>query len=303
MELGRAWTHSAPPHTASPCCARTPHGAGCEDPRQVPPAVTHAAPEPIFALRGIYMGFSEPLLEDASHEVYPGETLAILGESGCGKSIWLKMMIGLIEPLQGKVLFKGQDVGKMSPAERLALRRSVGYLFQGSALFDSMTVLDNVSYALREHTDASEDSMRERVVQCLEWVGLEERILELHPAALSGGMRKRVALARAIAVQPEMVLYDEPTQGLDPQSITRIADLIVDLKKRLSITSILVTHDMRSAFGVCDRIALLHDKKFAYVGTPEQFVASREPPVRDFIKEALTEIWTVRPDLKQYLPA
>ncbi|MEM6992010.1 MAG: ATP-binding cassette domain-containing protein, partial [Myxococcota bacterium] len=240
--------------------------------------------------------------DDASLKVHAGETLAIIGESGCGKSVWLKMMTGLIEPLQGKVMFKGEDVGKMTPADLLRLRRSVGYLFQGSALFDSMTVLENVSYALREHTKASDDAMRERVVQCLEWVGLEDRILELHPASLSGGMRKRVALARAIAIEPEVVLYDEPTQGLDPQSITRIAELIVGLKKRLSITSILVTHDMRSAFGVCDRIALLHDKKFGYVGTPEQFVASREPPVREFIAEALTEIWTVRPDLKQYLP-
>ncbi len=267
------------------------------------PGGTQVAAVPIFDLRGIHMGFDQPLFDDASLEIYPGETLAIIGESGCGKSVWLKMMIGLIEPLQGKVMFKGEDVGKMAPADLLRLRRSVGYLFQGSALFDSMTVLDNVSYALREHTDAGDTQMRERVVQCLNWVGLEERILDLHPASLSGGMRKRVALARAIAIQPEVVLYDEPTQGLDPQSITRIAELIVDLKKRLSITSVLVTHDMRAAFGVCDRIALVHDHQYSHVGTPEQFVASREPVVREFIAEALTEIWTVRPDLQQYLPA
>lgn len=263
-------------------------------------AVTQVTPAPIFELRGLHKGFAEPLLDDASLDVLSGETLAIIGESGCGKSVLLKTLIGLIEPDHGKVLFKGQDVGKMTPAELLTVRRSVGYLFQGSALFDSMTVLENVSYALREHTDAGDEAMRERVVQCLEWVGLEARILDQHPASLSGGMRKRVALARAIAIEPEIVLYDEPTQGLDPQSITRIADLIVDLKKRLSITSILVTHDMRSAFGVCDRIALLHDHRFDHVGTPREFVSSTEPAVREFIAEALSEIWTVRPDLEQY---
>ena len=243
------------------------------------------------------------MLADTSLKVIPGETLAIIGESGCGKSVLLKLMIGLLEPDAGKALFKGNDIAKMSRDELLEVRQSVGYLFQGSALFDSMTVLDNVSYALRERTKQSDDQMRAQVVQCLEWVGLDARILDQFPASLSGGMRKRVALARAIAIEPEVVLYDEPTQGLDPQSITRIANLIIGLKKRLSITSILVTHDMRSAFSVCDRIALLHEHKFGYVGTPEEFVASREPPVREFIEEALTEIWTVRPDLKQYLPS
>ena len=262
---------------------------------------TEVRTPPIFDLRGIDMAYSTPLLEDASLQVFPGETLAIIGESGCGKSVFLKMMIGLIEPDRGKVLFKGKDVEKMLPAELLELRRSVGYLFQGSALFDSMTVFENVSYALHEHTKASDAEMRNRVVHCLEWVGLEARILELHPSSLSGGMRKRVALARAIAIEPEVVLYDEPTQGLDPQSITRIANLIVDLKRRLNNTSILVTHDMRSAFGICDRIALMHDRKFAYVGTPKQFVASREEAVREYIAEALSEIWEVRPELEQHL--
>ena len=261
-------------------------------------AVTQVAPVPIFDLQGIDKGFAHPLLVGANLQVYAGETLAIIGESGSGKSVFLKMMVGLLAPEAGKVLFKGRDVTTMGPAELLEVRRSVGYLFQGSALFDSMTVIDNVSYALREHTKTGDEEMRRKVVQCLEWVGLEERILDLYPAALSGGMRKRVALARAIAIEPEVVLYDEPTQGLDPQSITRIAELIVDLKRRLSITSVLVTHDMRSAFGVCDRIALLHDCKFDHVGTPAEFVASREPPVQEFIEEALSEIWTVRPDLE-----
>lgn len=262
---------------------------------------TQVASPAIFDLRGIDMAYAQPLLDDASLQVYQGETLAIIGESGCGKSVFLKMMIGLIEPDRGKILFKGKDVEKMLPEELLVLRKSVGYLFQGSALFDSMTVFENVSYALHEHTKASDEEMRERVVQCLEWVGLEARILELHPSSLSGGMRKRVALARAIAIEPEVVLYDEPTQGLDPQSITRIANLIVDLKKRLNNTSILVTHDMRAAFGICDRIALMHDRKFAYVGTPQQFVASRDEAVREYIAEALTEIWEVRPELEQHL--
>lgn len=250
------------------------------------------------------MGFpGQRLFHGASLDIRQGETLAIVGESGSGKSVLLKMMIGLLAPEAGSIHFLGQDVNQMTPAQLLELRRRVGYLFQGSALFDSMTVLDNVGYALTEHTKAGEADIRRRVVECLSWVGLDERTLDLHPAALSGGMRKRAALARAIAIEPEVVLYDEPTQGLDPQSITRIAELIVDLKQRLKNTSVLVTHDMRSAFGVCDRIALLHDQRFDFVGTPEQFVTTDVDYAREFIAEALTEIWEVRPDLEsKYRP-
>jgi len=270
----------------------------------VPPSDTQVAPsagertvvtpvpaEPLFEIRGVRKTFGElSLFENTALTVHRGETLSIIGESGCGKSIWLKMMIGLVEVDEGQILFRGDDVTQMDPKSLLGLRRCVGYLFQGGALFDSMTVLDNVGYALREHKQMSEEAIRERVSICLEKVNLSRRILDHWPAELSGGMRKRVALARAIAVEPEVVLYDEPTQGLDPQSITIIAELISELQSDLNITSVLVTHDMRSAFSVSDRIAMVHERGFPYVGTPQQLAGSNAPAVKEFIEEALEEL-------------
>jgi phospholipid/cholesterol/gamma-HCH transport system ATP-binding protein len=166
----------------------------------------------------------------------------------------------------------------------------VGYVFQAGALFDSMTVLENVGYALREHKSMSDEAIRERVIECLEKVNLDRRILDQWPGELSGGMRKRVALARAIAVQPEVVLYDEPTQGLDPQSITIIAEMISELQRDLDITSVLVTHDMRCAFSVSDRIAMVHERGIPFVGTPEDFAASEVDVVKEFVEEAVEEM-------------
>lgn len=253
----------------------------------VPPPAGRAWGEELWRLEGVSHGFGDvALFEDASLTVHRGETLAIIGESGCGKSVWLKIMLGLIEPDEGRVLFKGTDLQKMSAVQLEQARQSVGYLFQAGALFDSMTVHDNVAYALYEHTEMPLDLIRNRVIECLEMVGLEARIVDQFPASLSGGMRKRVALARAIAVEPEVVLYDEPTQGLDPQNITRISNMIESLRDRLSITSVLVTHDMRCAFGVCDRIALVHDGKFQYVASPRWFLESEDAPVKEFIDDA-----------------
>jgi phospholipid/cholesterol/gamma-HCH transport system ATP-binding protein len=247
--------------------------------------------EPLFELQGIYKAFGEVVLfEDTSLTVRRGETLSIIGESGCGKSVLLKMMIGLVPVDAGKILFRGDDVTQMGSEGLGRLRRSVGYLFQAGALFDSMTVLDNVAYALREHKDMTEEAIRARVIDCLEKVNLDRRILEQWPGELSGGMRKRVALARAIAVQPEVVLYDEPTQGLDPQSITIIAEMISDLQRALDITSVLVTHDMRCALEVSDRIAMVHERSFHFVGTREEMVASDEEVVKEFVVEAMEEI-------------
>ncbi|MEM7153534.1 MAG: ATP-binding cassette domain-containing protein [Myxococcota bacterium] len=258
------------------------------------PSDTVVAPPPtapLFEIRGLHKAFDDLVLfEDTSLSVHRGETLSIIGESGCGKSIWLKMMIGLIEPDQGQILFRGEDVGRMNNEGLGKLRRSVGYLFQGGALFDSMTVVDNVGYALREHKKMPEDEIRERVSVCLEKVNLNRRILDQWPAELSGGMRKRVALARAIAVEPEVVLYDEPTQGLDPQSITIIAELISELQADLDITSVLVTHDMRCAFSVSDRIAMVHDRRMPYQATPQALAESTDPIVQEFISEALEEL-------------
>lgn len=253
--------------------------------------VAPAPDEPLFELRGISKAFDDLVLfENTSLTVRRGETLSIIGESGCGKSVWLKMMLGLVPVDSGEILFRGEDVLAMGAGGLARLRRSVGYLFQNGALFDSMTVLDNVGYSLREHTTMGDDQIRDRVITCLEKVNLHRRILDQWPAELSGGMRKRVALARAIAIEPEVVLYDEPTQGLDPQSITIIAELIMELQRDLDITSVLVTHDMRCAFGVSDRIAMVHDRAFPYVGTPEQLAQSTAPAVQEYISEALEEL-------------
>jgi phospholipid/cholesterol/gamma-HCH transport system ATP-binding protein len=253
--------------------------------------VARAPGEPLFEVQGVRKAFGELVLfEDTSLVVRRGETLSIIGESGSGKSVLLKMMIGLVPVDSGTILFRGQNVTQMSSAGLADVRKSVGYVFQAGALFDSMTVLENVGYALREHKSMSDQEIRDRVIDCLEKVNLDRRILDQWPGELSGGMRKRVALARAIAVEPEVILYDEPTQGLDPQSITIIAEMISELQRTLDITSVLVTHDMRCAFSVSDRIAMVHERGIPYVGTPEQLMASEDEAVKEFIEEALEEI-------------
>jgi phospholipid/cholesterol/gamma-HCH transport system ATP-binding protein len=247
--------------------------------------------EEVFRIHGLGKAFgSTVLLADANLAVHRGETLAIIGESGSGKSVLLKMLMGLIEPDAGSILFKGQDVVKMLTPELAGLRQQVGYVFQNDALFDSMTILDNIGYAMREHSRSTDEEVRTRALECLELVGLETRVLDLYPANLSGGMRKRVGIARAIAIKPEVLLYDEPTQGLDPQSITRIGMLIEGLKRELRATSVIVTHDMRTAFGVCTRIALLHEGRFDHMGTPVDLVHRPSDPVREFIADAYDEL-------------
>jgi len=247
--------------------------------------------KPLFEVRGISKAFGpKVLLQNASLEVWKGETLAIIGESGSGKSVFLKMLVGLVEPDDGEILYKGQRIADMDVTAIGKLHREVGYVFQNDAMFDSMTVLDNVGYGLREHTKASDEEIRARAKVCVEMVGLKEADLEKYPAALSGGMRKRAALARAIAVKPEVILYDEPTQGLDPQNITRIAEMIEHLQRDMRATSVVVTHDLRTAFGVSDRIVMLHETSFQFDGTPEEMIKSTEGPVREFIDEAMEEL-------------
>lgn len=260
----------------------------------IPPA-GRAWGEPLWEMRGIDKAFgANVLFRDASLTIHRGETLAIIGESGCGKSVFLKMMIGLVEPDAGQVVYKGKDLATMSGDDLDEMRRKIGYLFQAGALFDSMTVHDNVAYALREHTKQSDAEIRERVTHCVEMVNLDSKVvLQQYPATLSGGMRKRVALARAIALEPEVVLYDEPTQGLDPQSITHIAEMISSLSEELKITSVLVTHDMRCAFGVCDRIAMVHDHAFPYIGSPLWFLDSDDRVVREYIDDARADLEAV----------
>jgi phospholipid/cholesterol/gamma-HCH transport system ATP-binding protein len=241
----------------------------------------------VFELKNLYKRFGENVIyEDMNLEIEAGETFTIIGGSGMGKSVCLKLMIGLLPYEGGHVLFKGHEVGDMGREQLRELRRNVAMVFQGGALFDSMSVLDNVTYALREHTKMSDNDMLERAKECLDMVGLgyDPQILYRMPASLSGGMRKRAALARSIAIKPEVILYDEPTTGLDPANIERIGAMIQKLQKELKVTSIVVTHDMQIALDRSDRVAMLHEKKFPYVGPSEDFRDHEETVVRDFIK-------------------
>jgi phospholipid/cholesterol/gamma-HCH transport system ATP-binding protein len=239
---------------------------------------------------------SKVVLDGMSLEVRRGEVLALLGRSGTGKSVTLKLLIGLLRPDQGKVRVGGDDLDRMKERELARMRRHVGMVFQGGALFDSMSVADNVAYGLREHFRFSEARIAERVRECLALVDLDHAE-RLEPGALSGGMRKRVAIARAIATWPELLLYDEPTAGLDPSTTNQVNSLIVSLKQRLGVTSIIVTHDMPSAFAVADRMALLEKGRIVWAGaTDEARQAPPEPLARflDTEDEPQGEEWTYR---------
>lgn len=241
----------------------------------------------IIELKNVYKRFGDNIIyEDMSFSVEAGETFTIIGGSGMGKSVCLKFIIGLLSYDAGSVTFKGQEVGDMNAEQLRELRRHVSMVFQAGALFDSMSVLDNVTYALREHTRMSDQEMLDRAKECLDMVGLgyDPDILYRMPASLSGGMRKRAALARSIAIKPEVILYDEPTTGLDPANITRIGHMIRKLQKELGVTSVVVTHDMPIAFECSDRIAMLYERKFPYIGAPDDFKNHPVQDVRDFIE-------------------
>ncbi len=218
-------------------------------------------------------------------EIRRGHVLTVVGGSGVGKSVMLKMLIGLLIPDRGSISFDGQEVVGMSEHKLSHVRRRIAMLFQAGALFDSLTVFDNVAYGLEEHFryTMTKKDIAERVEWALGLVGLPG-IEEMWPADLSGGMRKRVALARAIAVHPEVLLYDEPTTGLDPINTARVNHLIMGLQERLNITSVVVTHDMKSAFGISDRIAMVHSGQIICEGTVKEFQAATDPRVSDFIE-------------------
>jgi phospholipid/cholesterol/gamma-HCH transport system ATP-binding protein len=215
-------------------------------------------------------------------EVSRGETMVIIGRSGEGKSVLLKCLLTLLEPDSGKIWFGGQDVLQMPEKSKARYRQRFGMLFQGAALFDSLNVAENVSFGLRRLTDYSEAKISEIVRDKLSLVGLKD-IEQLKPAELSGGMKKRVGLARAIAMNPEVILYDEPTTGVDPIMADAINDLIIQMQKKLSVTSIVVTHDMTSAYKIADRIAMLHEGRIVAVGTPARIRQSKNPLVHQFI--------------------
>ena len=224
----------------------------------------------------------KPALKNINMEIKDGETLAIIGGSGSGKSTLLRLMIGLIRPTSGELWIGDQEISHLSDSELDKVRLRMGMVFQYSALFDSMTVGDNVAFGLREHTKLSEKEISKIVAEKLELVGLPG-MENYMPGELSGGMKKRVSLARAIAFEPEIIFYDEPSSGLDPIMTAKIDELIVSTQKQLNVTSIVVTHDMVSAFKVADRIAMLYKGRIIEVGTVEEIKNTSNPFVQQFI--------------------
>ena len=223
------------------------------------------------------------VLRGTDLKITRGETIVIIGRSGCGKSVLLKHMIGLLKPDKGKVFVDGTEVTTLGQRRLFELRQKFGMLFQSAALFDSLTVWENVGLGLIEHTDLPMDEIRSRAVEKLALVGLGG-VEDIKPAELSGGMKKRVGLARAIAMDPEIILYDEPTTGLDPIMADVINELICNLKKTLSITSVAVTHDMTSAYKIGDRIAMLYEGQIIYDGTPEEVKCCGHPVIQQFVE-------------------
>ncbi|MDZ7374524.1 MAG: ABC transporter ATP-binding protein [candidate division KSB1 bacterium] len=237
----------------------------------------------MIRLEGIWKRFgSHEVLRGLDLEVRGGETLVLLGRSGCGKSVTLRIILGLLRPDAGRVWIDGTDVTDFDERRWVEVRKRMGMVFQASALFDSLTVRDNVAYFLEEHTDLTEEEIDRIVAERLEFVGLAGAE-HLMPAQLSGGMRKRVALARAMAANPEILLYDEPTTGLDPITARTINQLIRKTQEEFRVTSIVVTHELESAFAVADRVAVMDGGRILFVGTVEEVKACSDPFVQDFL--------------------
>ncbi|MBC8042888.1 MAG: ABC transporter ATP-binding protein [Rhizobacter sp.] len=222
------------------------------------------------------------VLQDVSLTVQTGETMAIIGRSGCGKSVMLKHIVGLLVPDAGAVKVDGQTISALSQTELYELRKKFGMLFQGAALFDSMTVGENVGLALRENLGMKPAEIKKIVAEKLAMVGLPETE-RMKPSELSGGMRKRVGLARALATNPTYVFYDEPTTGLDPIMSDAIDLLVVQLAKELKVTSVVITHDMQSVYKVAGRVAMMHEGRIYFLGTPEELRTATDPLIRNFV--------------------
>ena len=239
---------------------------------------------PVVEMDHVSLAFEQPILEDVSLVALKGETVVVVGESGTGKSTALKLILRLLVPDAGRVRIEGQDITNLSFEEALDARQKMGMVFQGAALFDSMTVFENVAYPLREHTKMSEDEIAGRVREKLEFVDLDaDRVMQQMPAELSGGMRKRVGVARGMANNPHIMLYDEPTSGLDPLTTGTITRLIMKLQRELGVTSVVVSHDIRSVFRMATKVAVLHDRHIEFFGTPEEMAASDDSYLRDFL--------------------
>ena len=226
---------------------------------------------------------SQEVLKGVSFGLEKGETLVVMGGSGSGKTVLLRHIDGLLRPDAGAIVLFGQHIEGLSEEEMLPIRRRLGYVFQGAALFDSLTVEENVGFPLREHTDLPAREIRERVIHFLSLVGLDDRVLGQLPAELSGGMRKRVGIARALIGQPEVLLFDEPTAGLDPTNSKVVGELISELGSQVCDTAIVVTHDLELTKTVADRVAVLIDGRFATVGRLDDVLGSRDPAVQAFL--------------------
>jgi phospholipid/cholesterol/gamma-HCH transport system ATP-binding protein len=251
--------------------------------RQTPPDAVTATT--CIELERVSLSFEEPVLQEVTMEAREGETLMVAGESGSGKSTILKLILRLLVPDAGRILVFGEDIGGMSFQKALEMRRRIGMVFQNAALFDSMTIFENVAYPLRENRkDLHMDEIVETVRERLDFVDLDpDQVMHQLPSQLSGGMRKRVGIARAIATDPRVVLYDEPTAGLDPLTIGTINELIRKLQRELHVTSIVVTHDIRAGFRVANRVNLLRDGRIVFDGSPEEMVAADDRYIREFL--------------------
>jgi len=235
-------------------------------------------------MRDVYKAFgTKEVLKGFTLEVYEGETLSIIGQSGAGKSVALKHIVGLLQPDRGEILVDGERVADLAREALYRLRRKAGYVFQFAALFDSMTIEENVAMGLRRMSEMTADEIHGRVEECLRLVELEGYGAR-YPAELSGGEKKRAGLARAIATKPKYLLYDEPTTGLDPVTTAVIDRLVIRMAEELGVTGVVITHDMDSAYRVSDRIAMLYDGRVRFLGTPDEVRASGDPVVKAFIE-------------------
>ena len=255
-------------------------------------APADAAAPPLLRVASLSVLFgTQQVLRDISIDLAPGDTLVVLGESGCGKTVLLKSMIGLVRPSGGDVLFEGRSLSRMSDRQLATLRTRYGFVFQGAALFDSLTIADNIAFPLREHTRIPAAEVRGITESLVAEVGLPRSVLTKKPVELSGGMRKRAGLARALALDPTVVLYDEPTTGLDPIMTDVINELILRVR-RPNVTSVVVTHDMNTARKVADRVIMLYplfrlrpgESQIVFDGTPEELDRSGDPRIQQFIE-------------------
>jgi phospholipid/cholesterol/gamma-HCH transport system ATP-binding protein len=240
--------------------------------------------DPVISLQHIYKSFNgKEVLHDLSIDVWRNQSVVIVGGSGTGKSVTLKHIIGLLQPDRGHVQVEGQDMCCMDAVDLNEFRRRFGMSFQEGALFDSMSVFENIAFPLRRHTDMTEEQIRKRVRACLDQVHLSG-VEDKRPSELSGGMRRRVGFARAISLQPQILLFDEPTTGLDPVISDVIADLILEMDTKLNVTTVTITHDMKVAFKIADRIAMIYRGQIIEDAKPEVFRESKNPIVQQFIE-------------------